>query len=55
MDNMNVYLKEDQIATENLVPGKKVYGEQLFEEKIIATGNLNNFIKIKMKFILFKN
>ena len=38
---MNIYLKEDQIATENLVPGKKVYGEQLFEERIIATDNLN--------------
>jgi fibrillarin-like pre-rRNA processing protein len=39
---MNIYLKEDQIATENLIPGKRVYGEQLFEEKILDTGNLNS-------------
>jgi fibrillarin-like pre-rRNA processing protein len=36
---MNIYLKEDQIATENLVPGKKVYGEQLFIEKIGIVGD----------------
>jgi fibrillarin-like pre-rRNA processing protein len=30
---MNFYIKEDQIITKNLVPGKKVYGELLFEEK----------------------
>ncbi|RBQ22313.1 Fibrillarin-like rRNA/tRNA 2'-O-methyltransferase [Candidatus Methanobinarius endosymbioticus] len=29
---MNVYIKEDQIITKNLVPGKKVYGELLLEE-----------------------
>lgn len=32
---MTIYLKNEEIATENLVPGKKVYGEQLFEEKIL--------------------
>ncbi|MCL2157406.1 MAG: fibrillarin-like rRNA/tRNA 2'-O-methyltransferase [Methanobrevibacter sp.] len=31
---MNIYLKEDQLATENLVPGKRVYGEQLFKEEL---------------------
>lgn len=41
---MNIYLKEDQIATKNLIPGKKVYGEQLFEETIVATDNLSNTI-----------
>ncbi|MDO5848099.1 MAG: fibrillarin-like rRNA/tRNA 2'-O-methyltransferase [Methanobrevibacter sp.] len=29
---MKVYLKEDQIATENLVPGISVYGEKLLKE-----------------------
>ncbi len=29
---MKVYLKEDQIATENLVPGISVYGEKLLNE-----------------------
>ena len=30
---MKVYSKEDQIATENLVPGVSVYGERLLQEK----------------------
>lgn len=30
---MKIYIKEDKIATENLIPGKKVYGEQLFSEE----------------------
>jgi len=38
---MSIYLKKDQIATENLVPGKRVYGEQLFEEKVLVTDKLN--------------
>lgn len=29
---MNVYIKDEQIATKNIVPQKRVYGEQLFEE-----------------------
>ncbi|BBL62476.1 MAG: fibrillarin-like rRNA/tRNA 2'-O-methyltransferase [Methanobrevibacter arboriphilus] len=29
---MNIYIKDDEIATENIVPGKRVYGEQLFEK-----------------------
>ncbi|MDR2967271.1 MAG: fibrillarin-like rRNA/tRNA 2'-O-methyltransferase [Methanobacteriaceae archaeon] len=39
---MNIYLKEDQIATENLTPGKRVYGEQLLEERATTTDNLNS-------------
>ena len=30
---MRIYIRDDQIATENIVPGKRVYGEQLFEEE----------------------
>ncbi|MCC7553637.1 MAG: fibrillarin-like rRNA/tRNA 2'-O-methyltransferase [Methanobacteriaceae archaeon] len=30
---MKIYLKDDEIATENLNPGIKVYGEQLYQEK----------------------
>lgn len=30
---MKVYSKEDQISTENLVPGVSVYGERLLQEK----------------------
>ena len=29
---MNIYKKDDEIATKNIVPQKRVYGEQLFEE-----------------------
>ena len=29
---MNIYIKDDEIATKNIVPQKRVYGEQLFEE-----------------------
>jgi len=29
---MNIYIKNDEIATKNVVPQKRVYGEQLFEE-----------------------
>jgi len=29
---MNIYIKNDEIATKNIVPQKRVYGEQLFEE-----------------------
>lgn len=29
---MNIYIKDGEIATRNIVPQKRVYGEQLFEE-----------------------
>jgi len=29
---MNIYIKDDEIATKNITPQKRVYGEQLFEE-----------------------
>ncbi|MBZ9571437.1 fibrillarin-like rRNA/tRNA 2'-O-methyltransferase [Methanobrevibacter sp. TMH8] len=29
---MNIYVKDEEIATKNIVPQKRVYGEQLFEE-----------------------
>ena len=41
---MNIYFKKDLIATENLIPGKKVYGEQLFKEKTVAKENFNETI-----------
>lgn len=41
---MNIYFKEDQIATENLIPGKRVYGEQLFKEKVLVADNFNSEI-----------
>ena len=34
-------MKDGEIATENLVPGKKVYGEELFDEKSLKTPDLN--------------
>ena len=30
---MNIYLKDDKIATKNLNPGIKVYGEELYQEE----------------------
>ena len=29
---MNIYIKDDEIATKNITPQKRVYGEQVFEE-----------------------
>jgi fibrillarin-like pre-rRNA processing protein len=35
---MDVYFKDDQIATKNLVPGVRVYGEQLLKEEEFLNG-----------------
>ncbi|WP_067257437.1 fibrillarin-like rRNA/tRNA 2'-O-methyltransferase [Methanobrevibacter cuticularis] len=39
---MNIYLKEDKIATRNIRPGKKVYGEQLFSEKTTSNNEVES-------------
>jgi len=35
---MDVYIKEDQIATKNLTPNAKVYGEEILAEKDLVNG-----------------
>ena len=52
---MNIYLKEDQIATENLVPGKRVYGEQLFKEKLdVSEDSSENISELEAKQVEYR-
>ncbi|KZX12307.1 fibrillarin-like rRNA/tRNA 2'-O-methyltransferase [Methanobrevibacter filiformis] len=45
---MDVYIKEEQIATKNLVPTVKVYGEKLITEKEIVEGGNEEKIEYRI-------
>lgn len=45
---MDIYFKEDQIATRNLIPTKKVYGEKLFNEKGSKNQDIDSEIEYRV-------